>query len=69
MNKPLKGSKLIDIRLMTPAEQEHEGWDNPATILVFDNGDRIYASGDEEGNGEGALFGLNSKGKGFYIFA
>ena len=34
-----------------------------SAVLVLDNGDKIYASQDYEGNGPGALFGVRSPEK------
>ena len=67
MNYKLKGSKIVDIRLMTPEEQKSDGWDAPATVIILDNGIRIYPSCDGEGNAPGTLFGLSTKGDAFFI--
>ena len=58
--------KIVEVREMTKAEQEREGWDSPAIALVLDNGVVLYPSQDDEGNGCGALFGVD-KGKTFYV--
>jgi hypothetical protein len=67
----LVGRTIKEIRPMTDSELKNEGWATdhhgvPA-IIVLDNGDRIYASRDDEGNGPGALFGMDAKGKGFRL--
>lgn len=67
----MKGRKIVDVRHMTKAEMEREGWDDyrgPATVLVLDNGTILYPSMDEEGNGPGALFGATKDGEAFYVF-
>jgi hypothetical protein len=66
----LIGRKIVEIRKMNEAEMEKEGWEDThgtAYVLVLDNGSKIYASQDDEGNGPGTLFGTNKKGEGFYI--
>lgn len=63
---PLIGRTITDCRAMTKDEAESEGWDfgrhGPPLLLVLDTGTRIFASRDPEGNGPGALFGIDSKG-------
>jgi len=60
--KALIGKKLVDMRQQTETEMELEGWDHPATVLVFEDGTKLYASRDEEGNGAGAMFGVTKQG-------
>ena len=60
------GAKIVDVRLMKKKDLEFEGWehtDELSAVLVLDNGDKIYASQDYEGNGPGALFGVRSPEK------
>ena len=55
----LEGKKIVKIREMTKKEAENEAWDlshNGCRVLVLDNGIKLYASQDYEGNGPGALF-------------
>jgi hypothetical protein len=57
---------------MTKKEAEAEGWDidlrfKTAPVLVLDDGSKIYPSADEEGNGPGALFGVDKKGNHFIV--
>jgi len=59
--------KIIAVRKMTKGEMEREGWDFPAMVLVLDNGIKLYPSMDDEGNGSGALFGVDNKGRTFYV--
>lgn len=67
----LIGRKVVDVRAMTQAEAKEEGWDidlgNPPIVVVFDDGTKLYASADEEGNGAGALFGENPDGRHFEL--
>ena len=60
------GRKIKKIRPMTAAEAAAEGWTlgrhDAATVIEFDDGSRIYASQDHEGNGPGALFGVDAQG-------
>ena len=69
MAKDLEGSKIVNIRDMTKKEADAEGWDlshNGCRVLVLDNGIKLYASRDYEGNGPGALF-FTEKGKHYAI--
>jgi hypothetical protein len=61
------GLTVKDVRMMTKAELEAEGWENyyggyPVAI-VFDDNSTIYASSDPEGNNSGCIFGVTSKGE------
>ena len=65
----LEGAKIVKIREMTKKEADNEYWDlshNGCRVLVLDNGIKLYASQDYEGNGPGALF-FTDKGKCFAI--
>jgi len=54
---------IVEVRPMTPAELVAEGWDDGnfevPPVLVLDNGVKLYPSRDTEGNGGGALFGVD----------
>lgn len=67
----LIGRTVTNVRCMTAEELEAENWDahwaNP-TAIVFDDGTVVYASRDDEGNGPGVLFGIDSTG-GFRLTA
>ena len=55
----IEGSKIVKIREMTTKEAIAEGWSlrhNGCRVLELDNGVKLYASQDYEGNGPGALF-------------
>lgn len=59
------GRTITNVRPMTAAELEAEGWDEyryGGTALVLDGGGLIYASRDDEGNGPGALFAVMDDG-------
>ena len=65
----LEGAKIVSIREMTKKEAEIEGWDlrhDGCRVLLLDNGIKLYASQDYEGNGPGALF-FTDKGKCYAI--
>ena len=60
------GRKIVDVRLMKKKELEFEAWEHcneVSAVLILDNGDKIYASQDYEGNGPGALFGVRPPSK------
>ena len=67
----LSGRTIREVRRMTPAELNAEGWHPSAydcpTVLVLDDGTRLFPSQDAEGNGPGVLFGTDPTGKSFLI--
>ena len=69
MANNLEGAKIVNIRDMTKKEAEAEGWElhrDGCRVLVLNNGIKLYASKDYEGNGPGALF-FTEKGKHYAI--
>ena len=65
----LEGTKIVRIREMSKKEAYAEGWSlrhNGCRVLELDNGIKLYASQDYEGNGPGALF-FTEKGKQYAI--
>jgi hypothetical protein len=66
----LVGHKVVGIRKMSAAELDAEGWEDiqgTVVTVLFDNGTKLYASQDPEGNGPGALFGKTKAGTGFCL--
>jgi hypothetical protein len=65
------GRKIVAVKFLDKKIVEKEYWgDSPHTgvALVLDDGSVIYPSQDEEGNGPGALFGMNKEmTESFYI--
>lgn len=66
------GKTIKSIRPMSEAEIEAEGWGGltrgyAPVVIEFTDGSIIYASQDEEGNGPGALFGVESTGENIYL--
>jgi len=58
--RPLVGRTIKAVRPMTRQELAAEGWGperHPPAVLELDDGTRLYASRDPEGNGPGCLFG------------
>jgi len=54
------GKKVIEVRPMTKAELQAEGWNHSneiPSVIVLENGVKLYPSQDSEGNGGGCLFG------------
>ena len=67
----LVGQKIVCVRRMTNEEREVEGWGDdpqPTFALELDSGTVLYPSRDEEGNGGGALFGIEPKWNGESFF-
>lgn len=68
----IEGKTIIRVREMTKEEIEKEYWQHsPHSTIVIElsDGSMIYPSCDEEGNGPGALFGKDSSGTSYYIYA
>ena len=66
----LEGRKIVKIREMTKKEAENEAWDlshNGCRVLVLDDGIKLYASQDYEGNGPGALFYVTKDKKAYAV--
>lgn len=65
------GLTVKEVRMMTKLELKAEGWENyyggfPVAI-VFEDGSKIYASSDPEGNNVGCIFGLTAKGESIIV--
>lgn len=67
----IEGAKIVEVRPMTRKELKAEGWEigrhGAPAVVVLDNGAKLYASQDSEGNGPGALFVGDSNGGTFQI--
>ena len=67
----LVGRTIREVRRMTRTELNAEGWDagpdDCPVALVLDDGTKLFPSCDPEGNGPGALFGVDSHGESFVI--
>ena len=60
MVKIMVGSKIVAVEMLSKKDASAECWDDSgekSAVLVLDDGSRIYASQDYEGNNSGALFG------------
>ena len=62
------GQKIVAIRAMTSKELSEQYWDESAPVLELEDGTILYPSRDEEGNGPGCVFGVDSKGTPFGLF-
>jgi hypothetical protein len=58
--KQLLNRKIVDVRYLTTEEMENLGWYERSVVMVLDDGNMIYPSQDDEGNGAGALFTCDS---------
>ena len=61
-------AKALQLREMTPAEIEAEGWEvgygnGTPIVMVLSNGVKLYPSQDYEGNGGGVWFGIDTEGE------
>jgi len=59
------GQKIKTMRPMTRDEMEEQYWDGEGTVLVLENGVKLYPSRDSEGNGPGVIFGTRPDGTHF----
>lgn len=70
--KDFIGQRITKIRHFTEQELDDEGWDTDhngaGSVIELENGARIYASSDDEGNSQGTLFALNIKGEPSILF-
>lgn len=66
----LKGKTVVQVYQMTEQEMIAEGWDygTPPTVIRFNDGSKVFASRDEEGNGPGAMFGQLPNGDQVYVY-
>ena len=55
VTKALVGRKIVAARYLYSAEMENLGWDKSGIVLLLDDGNYIYPSRDDEGNGAGSL--------------
>lgn len=65
------GKTIAEIRPMSDEEQAMEGWERTRydpPVVVFEDGTKIYPSQDHEGNGPGALFGVDPHPDGDELF-
>jgi len=56
MNDKLAGRKIVKVRIMTEDEMEDIGWYARSVVLHLDDGNLLFPSQDDEGNGPGAIF-------------
>lgn len=57
------GATVTNVRYLTDEEKELEGWEDSGhtpVAIEFDNGLLIYASQDDEGNGPGSMFAVQT---------
>ena len=57
-----QGKRIIEARYMTDEEMTAMAWYRRAVVLVLDDGSIFCPSADDEGNGPGAIQGVDSKG-------
>ena len=64
------GRKIKNIRLLTDKELKDNFWNDSgerSAVIELDDGTILYASQDYEGNGPGAIFGINKNGKDMFV--
>jgi hypothetical protein len=61
------GLMVAEVRMLTKEELKAEGWENSRggypVAIIFNDGSKIYASSDPEGNNVGCIFGVTSDGE------
>lgn len=65
------GLRVTNVRMMTSDELNNEGWDESfggyPVAVIFEDGSKIYASSDPEGNDSGCLFGITASGQSIVV--
>jgi hypothetical protein len=65
------GLTVKDVRMMTKDELSNEGWEETwggfPVVIVFEDGSKIYASSDPEGNDAGCIFGITKSGEAIVV--
>ena len=65
------GLKVTEVRMMTKVELNAEGWTTRwggfPVAIIFNDGSKIYASSDPEGNDAGCLFGMTKRGESIIV--
>jgi len=59
----LVGKTVVEARYLTKEEVDGLGWSESVLVIIFNDGTMVFPSQDDEGNGGGALFGNDAKGK------
>lgn len=54
--KQLLGRKIVEVRYLEDEEMEQLDWHERCVVMILDDGNIIFPSCDDEGNGAGALF-------------
>ena len=54
--KQLEGKKIVKVRYISEEEMEALGWYSRCVVMELDDGNLVFPSQDDEGNGAGALF-------------
>lgn len=57
----LLGKKIVKVRYLNKNDLENLGWYESSVAFQLDDGNWIFASQDDEGNGAGALFTNNEQ--------
>lgn len=52
----LLGKKIVAVRYLNDEEMQTLGWETRCVVIQLDDGNLIFPSCDDEGNGAGALF-------------
>ena len=52
----LVGRTITEVRYLTDVEKDNLDWHAGSLVMLLDDGNGVYASTDDEGNGPGALF-------------
>lgn len=58
----LVGRRIVAARYLSEIEAKRLGWHNRSVVFELDNGNLVWPSMDDEGNGAGAMFTTALKG-------
>lgn len=57
----LLGRKIVAVRYLSDEERKILGWRGRSVVMQLDDGNLVFPSADDEGNGPGALFTNHKK--------
>ena len=63
----LLNRRIVEVRYLNPDECRRLMWDRTSVVVVLDNGTKVYAARDAEGNDAGALHGISNSGEEFVL--
>ena len=63
----LRNRRIVNVRYLSTDECRQLMWGFASIVLVLDDGTKVYAARDSEGNDAGALHGMSPSGEEFVL--